>query len=180
MYRLRELDAKDIPAINQWRNDPELISLLGAPFRYINQRVDEKWFEGYMANRNSTVRCSIVEESQDEILGLISLTSIDQLNQSAELHIMIGNQDNQGRGMGTFAVREMLYHAFCNLNLHRVELTVMAHNLRAQHLYEKVGFVREGIKRKARYKNGTFIDVYCYAILKEEYLLHAQRGTDNE
>lgn len=180
MYLLRELEFKDIPIINRWRNDPELINLLGAPFRYINQRVDEKWFESYMASRHNTVRCAIVEEGCDEILGLISLASVDHLNQSAELHIMIGNRENQGRGIGTFAVKAMLRHAFGNLNLHRVELTVMENNLRAQHLYEKVGFVREGIKRKARYKNGEFIDVYCYAILREDNPHYAQRGTDHE
>ena len=45
MYRLRELERKDIPTINRWRNNPELVALLGAPFRYINSEVDEKWFD---------------------------------------------------------------------------------------------------------------------------------------
>ncbi len=27
-----ELERKDLPAINKWRNEPELIALLGAPF----------------------------------------------------------------------------------------------------------------------------------------------------
>ena len=36
MIRLRELESKDLAEINQWRNDPELISNLGAPYRYIN------------------------------------------------------------------------------------------------------------------------------------------------
>lgn len=35
MYQLRELERRDLEAINTWRNDSELISLLGAPFRYI-------------------------------------------------------------------------------------------------------------------------------------------------
>jgi len=36
MYKLRELRKEDIPKINKWRNDSELINHLGAPFRYIN------------------------------------------------------------------------------------------------------------------------------------------------
>ena len=40
MYRLRELDKKDLPVINEWRNNKELISFLGAPFRFINIDVD--------------------------------------------------------------------------------------------------------------------------------------------
>ena len=168
-YQLRELERRDLSAINQWRNDPELIRLLGAPFRYINPEVDVRWYEAYMNNRNSAVRCAIVESGKDEILGLVSLTGIDYLNQSAELHIMIGEAENQGKGIGTFAVNAMLAHAFNNMNLHRIELTVLASNKRAQHLYEKCGFVYEGCKRQADYKNGEFVDVWCYAALKSEY-----------
>lgn len=168
MYRLRELSAKDLETVNRWRNDPELISMLGAPFRYIDLRVDEKWYESYLSNRASAVRCAIVDD-EDRILGLISLVSINALNQSGELHIMIGDQMNQGKGIGTFAVREMLHHAFMNLNLKRVELTVLASNQRAQHLYEKCGFVKEGVKRRAKFKNGAFEDMLLYAILLDEY-----------
>jgi len=167
MYCLRELERKDLSAINKWRNDPELIEQLGAPFRYINQDVDVKWFENYMNNRNNAVRCAIVNKATDDILGLVSLVSIDHLNPSAELHIMIGDKANQGKGVGTFAVNEMLKHAFSNLNLQRVELSVLEGNTRARHLYEKCGFVCEGCKRNARFKNGKFVDLYIYSVLRE-------------
>ena len=41
MYKLRELERKDLIIINSWRNDYELIEQLGAPFRYINLEVDQ-------------------------------------------------------------------------------------------------------------------------------------------
>lgn len=169
MFRLRELEKSDIPIINKWRNDPELIANLGAPFRYINNSVDEKWFDFYMNNRNSQVRCTIVG-ANDEVIGLVSLVNIDYMRQSGVFHIMIGDLDNQGRGAGTFAVKEMLNHAFNNLNLHRIELNVLTDNLQAIHLYEKVGFVKEGRKRQCNFKQGKFVDMYEYAILKEEFV----------
>ena len=122
-----------------------------------------------MNNRSTNVRCSIVDES-DRILGLVSLVSIDYMNQSAVFNIMIGDKKNQGRGIGFFAVKEMLNHAFNNLNLQRVELFVLEDNKRAIHLYEKSGFKYEGRKRKARYKNGKFVDLFMYSILKEEFI----------
>lgn len=170
MFRLRELERKDLARINKWRNDPELIALLGAPFRYISPEVDEKWFEAYMANRANAVRCAITKEDDDTILGLVNLVPIDHINQSAVFSIMIGDKENQGKGMGTFAVQEMLKHAFLNMNLHRVELDLSEYNSRSKHLYEKCGFVYEGCKRNARYKNGRFVNVLQYAILKEDYL----------
>ena len=170
MFYLRELERKDLPEINNWRNDPELVSLLGAPFRYINLDVDVKWYESYLANRENAVRCAIIEDGSDDILGLVSLVSINYMNQSAELHIMIGDTKNQGHGIGTYAVNTMLSHAFNNMNLQRVELAVLEDNIRAKHLYEKCGFVYEGRKRKAKYKNGKFADMLMYSILKSEYL----------
>ena len=167
-YCLREIKREDIPIINKWRNDSSLIDLLGAPYRYINQDVDYAWFDEYMKHRGNTVRCAIIEEGKDDILGLISLTSVDYLNQCAELHIMVGSEENQGRGIGTFAVKMMINHAFNNMNLHRLELTVLADNKRAIHLYEKCGFIYEGCMRKSRYKNGKFVDMLIYAVLKEK------------
>lgn len=169
MYALRELERKDLSTINKWRNDPELISLLGAPFRYINLDVDIRWFESYMSNRGNAVRCAIIEEGKDEILGLVSLTDINFVNQSAVFHIMIGETSNHGKGIGTFAVQAMLNHGFFNMNLHRIELTVLESNPRAIHLYEKCGFTMEGTKRKALYKNGRFVDARIYSKLKEEH-----------
>lgn len=170
MFYLRELERKDLEKINKWRNDPELIDFLGAPFRYINLDVDIKWYESYMSNRGNAVRCAITSDDRDDILGLVSLVSVNYMNQSAEFHIMIGHKENQGKGIGTFAVREMLNHAFNNMNLQRVELTVLEDNKRAKNLYEKCGFVYEGRKRKAKYKNGKFVDMLMYSILKPEFL----------
>lgn len=170
MYKLRELQKDDIPEINSWRNNKILIDFLGAPYRYINIEVEYKWYENYMVNRNNTVRCAIVEKEKDsDILGLVSLANINTTNQSAIFHIMIGNQIDRGKGIGFFATKEMLNHAFNNMNLNRVELTVLEDNFRAIELYKKVGFLKEGIKRKSIYKNGKYVNVIMMAILKEDF-----------
>ena len=82
---------------------------------------------------------------------------------------MIGEEGNCGKGIGTFALTRMLEHAFSNMNLHRVELAVLEDNRRARALYEKVGFVEEGKKREVRYKNGKFVDMVMYSILKRDF-----------
>ena len=159
MLKLRELEKKDLHEINRWRNNPKLILNLGAPFRFINMDIDTKWYDSYLSHRNTTIRCAVVENENDFILGLITLANIDQLNQTAELHIMIGETCNQGKGIGTFAVNEMLNHAFMNLNLRRIELSVLEDNTAAIHLYEKCRFKLEGRKRKARFKIGGLKDL---------------------
>lgn len=168
MYRLREIDRDDVSIINSWRSSKELIDNLGAPFRYINKEVDLKWFENYMQNRGNNIRCSILNE-ENQLIGLVSLTNIDRMNQTALFHIMIGDSTHRDKGIGSYATKEIIRHAFHDMNLNRVELTVLESNIRAITLYEKLGFKKEGIKREAVYKNGEFLNMIFMAILKNEY-----------
>lgn len=168
MFTLRELNKTDIPEINQWRNSSELISNLGAPFRYINMEVEYEWYDSYLKSRNNTVRCAVVNET-DKILCLVSLTGIDYIHRTATLHIMIGKAENRGEGIGSFAVHEMLKHAFHNLNLNRVELGVLEENTAAIKLYEKCGFRREGIKRACIFKKNKYLNLLIYGILRDEF-----------
>lgn len=164
--QLRELQRKDLIEINKMRNNKNIIDNLGANFRYINQEVDERWFDNYMNNRSNVVRCSIV--NNEKFAGLVTLSDIDHLNQTACFHIMI-REECQNAGIGSFAIKKILCHAFNNLNLNRIELEVLSNNLRAVHVYEKNGFKKEGVRRQAIYKNGKYVDLIIMSILKKEY-----------
>ena len=58
--------------------------------------------------------------------------------------------DYRGQGLGK-ALLEAAIAAAEQRDFRRIELTVFADNLRAMALYEKTGFVREGVMRAARY-----------------------------
>ena len=86
---------------------------------------------------------------------------------------MIGRSEDRLQGAGSFAVNEMLRHAFENLNLHRVELQVLEDNLCAQHVYEKAGFKLEGLRREAVFKNGRYLNCKLYAVLRRDWMERA-------
>ena len=170
MFKLRELEKRDLATINKWRNDPGLICFLGSPFRYIAKEVDEEWYMDYLKNRGRTIRCAIVDdELEDHIMGLISLTNIDSINRNAELHIMIGKKENRGMGLGSFAIKAIVNHAFNNMNIHRIELEVLEDNLIARKLYKKIGFVEEGLRREIVFKNGNYKSMVLMSLLRTEY-----------
>jgi RimJ/RimL family protein N-acetyltransferase len=62
-----------------------------------------------------------------------------------------------------------LKHAFEELNLYRVYLSVRSDNETALAMYLKSGFVEEGTFRKSVFKNGERIDMKIMSILKEEF-----------
>ena len=169
MVSLRELAREDVPIVNRWRQDRDLVDGLGAPARYISEDVDQAWFEDYLRRRGTDVRCVILVDGEPEPVGLVSLTGIDAVHRRAEIHLLIGRRDLHGRGVGTEATRQMLGHAFGDLNLHRVFLSVLAHNASAIRVYEKSGFVREGVARESAYKRGKYEDMIQMGILAREF-----------
>lgn len=74
---------------------------------------------------------------------------------------MIGDSKNQGKGIGTFAVKEILNHGFNNLNLNRIQLNVLNYNHRAIKLYEKCGFKLEGKKDRKFTKMESLLICIC-------------------
>ncbi len=67
----------------------------------------------------------------------------------ADLFIYI-HQDFQNLGLGTLMMRKAIEVAK-ERGFHRIGLTVVADNLRAIKVYEKVGFKKEGIARETFY-----------------------------
>ncbi|MDQ1088742.1 GNAT family N-acetyltransferase [Siphonobacter sp. SORGH_AS_1065] len=167
MIQVREIITEDVPVINQWRNDPEVMQYLTNQFRYIGLEADRNWFAYYQQHRNEAVRLAILDEGT--LVGTVQLTQIDRMNQQAEYSIMIGEKNHQSKGLGRQATQAILKHGFLDLNLHRIYLTVLPDNERAIRLYESIGFQREGIYRKSLFKNGHFVDVMGMSLLRDEY-----------
>ena len=160
---LRELSKEDIPKLNAWRNNPDLISSLGTGFRYISEEVDETWFQDYLDNRDKAVRLAIVAEGN--YVGNINLTNINTTHRNAEFSILIGDDRYRGKGIGFYVSTKILEHGFKDLGLKRIWLTVVTTNDAALKLYSRIGFKEEGILRTAIYKNGTFLDLKIMSIL---------------
>lgn len=166
---LRELTSKDIDVINQWRNDPSTVDMLGAPFRFINKEVDELWFENYLKNRSNNVRLAICETGTGLTLGAAYLLNIDWLSRNAEYAIWLGNKNNRGNGIGTKVTKLVLKHAFNDLNLHRIYLTLLESNFVALSLYGNMGFIKEGLLRDAIFKNGAYHNLITMSILNYDF-----------
>jgi RimJ/RimL family protein N-acetyltransferase len=75
-----------------------------------------------------------------------------------------------GEGLGTAFLRGLLEWAFTQTAAQRFYLDCFAHNARAQRLYAKFGFTRDGILRQAyRSPDGARKDLVLMALLKDEW-----------
>ncbi len=76
---------------------------------------------------------------------------------------------NPGRGVGQKFLTKTIDYAFDELEAHRLWLDTLSTNARAQHVYEKLGFQREGVLREAILVDGAHRDLILYGLLRTEW-----------
>ena len=107
--------------------------------------------------------------NEDRILGRIALGGILLgAFQNAYLGYWI-DQEHQGRGLMTEAVRATTTFAFRVASLHRVQAAVMPRNTGSQRVLEKVGYRREGLAARYLCIAGAWEDHVVFALTAEEW-----------
>jgi RimJ/RimL family protein N-acetyltransferase len=165
---LGPIKADDLPLLLEWVNDREQV-LLNAPYKPIAEARHREWFAA-IQRRNDAFIFGIRLRDANKLIGSCQLHSISHVHRSAELQIRLGDVEERGRGYGTEAVRLLLDFAFKDLNLHRIYLNVLGTNSRAIRVYEKIGFVREGVGREAAHIDGRYVDIIQMGMLADEYV----------
>lgn len=162
---LRTLERADLPFVHRLFNDPEVMrywfveptySLAAMEDRYTRRMHDES--ERRFVIDDAGRRCGIVE-----------LVNIDLRHRNCEFQIIV-DPDCQGKGYAGAATRAVLRYAFAVLNLHKVYLLVDNANEAAIHVYEKAGFVTEGVLRGEYFADGAYQDVTRMAIFQRDFL----------
>lgn len=152
--------------------DPESMRLTGTRGEF-----DADAVRKLIAGRVETVDrldFAVVDNASGACVGEAVLNNWDPPNRNCSFRIAIFAA-GRDRGLGTEATRLTVGHAFDALGLHRVSLTVFAFNPRAQRVYEKVGFVREGVQRDQLLWDGQWVDSVQMSILEDEWARHRGR-----
>jgi len=168
--RLRAPEQSDLENFVSWLNDPEVIAGLQL-YTPISLKEEQNWFENMLKNHPAE-HSMVIEIEQDgewRPIGNCGVHQIDWRIHSGELGIFIGEKGLWNQGIGTRVMRLLLRYGFNTLNLNRIALEVYDSNPRAVRTYEKAGFVLEGRKRQATYRNGMYSDVLIMSVLRSEW-----------
>jgi RimJ/RimL family protein N-acetyltransferase len=176
LTRLRPAERDDVPLLVRWFNDLATVRFLSARAP-MSLAAEERWFEDMTADQGrGRWHFLICRLDDDRPIGTIGLFEIDLTNGSAGIGITIGDPADTGRGFGSDALETLLDFGFGRLRLDRLWLDAYAFNTRAIAMYERVGFVHEGVARHGAYRDGEFVDVVAMAILRDEWA--ARRATE--
>ena len=162
---IRKFERTDIPKKVEWINNPENNQFLHYDIPICVEKT-EKWFDSHLGEE---IRYDAVIEADGVPVGTIGLLSIDRKNSKAEYYIAMGEVAYKGKGVAKEASRLMLEYAFETLGLNRIYLFTEGENVAARKLFEKVGFVKEGIIRQDVVSHGRFVDRVVYGFLREDW-----------
>ena len=87
-----------------------------------------------------------------KLLGGLSLHHLDPMRDAVEIGYWLF-VEARGRGVATRTVRASVEHAFAN-GIYRVDAHVRVGNVASERVLERVGFVREGVKRRYLRRGG--------------------------
>jgi RimJ/RimL family protein N-acetyltransferase len=166
-----------LPSLEKWYNDIyflrnfDMIPAFPKNAQELSSAVND--------TRRSSDKCIFaINYTEDEkIIGITGFENILWNNGAATVYIGIGEKKYRGCGVGSEALYLTMEFGFEELNLHRIQLTVISYNKPAIGLYEKLGFKKEGTYRQFIYRDGIRYDMYLYGILRSEWETNIKGGT---
>jgi RimJ/RimL family protein N-acetyltransferase len=109
-----------------------------------------------------------VVDVDGERAGCIGFHRTNERNRIVEAGRFAIHPDFRGRRIGDEVARRFQRRLLVDLDFHRIELQIYGFNERAIAHAERSGFVREGVKRKAYFKDGTWQDAVLFSLLRED------------
>jgi RimJ/RimL family protein N-acetyltransferase len=139
----------------------------------------------YLAARRATTREEILEEiersesdprrfgrfiveADGERAGVMGFRLDNERSRIASLGGLAIHPAHRGRHLADEAARLLQRHLIFDLDYHRLQLEIYGFNERAVRHAERAGFTREGVRRKAYWRHGEWVDGVIFGLLRED------------
>jgi RimJ/RimL family protein N-acetyltransferase len=109
-----------------------------------------------------------VIEADGEPAGTVGFTRVHERHRIAEVGRFAILPRFRGTGVADEAARLFQRHLLVDLDFHRIELQIYGFNERAIAHAERAGFVREGVRRKAYFRDGDWQDAVLFGLVQED------------
>lgn len=162
---LAVLEKTDLDFLHRLVNDPAIMNFWFEEAHNSKAQLEEN----YDKQKETQHSRGFILRNETDQLGFVALFSIDFIHRKAEFAIMM-DPKQQGKGYAKIATKLAMDYAFLTLNLNKLYLIVDEVNEKAEHVYEKVGFKREGVLKDEYFVNGEYHNVVYMSIFQKDYL----------
>ncbi len=165
---LRPMTAADAESMWTDAHDDESNRLTGTHTEFTVEQI-ARWC-ATRADRDDRLDLAVVDRTTGEWLGESVINEWDPDNRSCSFRIAL-SADARDRGVGTEATQLLVDYVFDEITdppVNRIWLEVYDFNRRAVVVYEKVGFVREGVLRDALRWGGDYHDAIVMSMLRRD------------
>lgn len=100
--------------------------------------------------------------------GVMGFEVENRRSRIAHLERLAVHPDHRGQRVSDAAARLLQRELVLELGYHRLQLEIYSFNERAQRHAERVGFAREGVRRKAYWRDGEWLDGVLYALIRDD------------
>jgi RimJ/RimL family protein N-acetyltransferase len=100
--------------------------------------------------------------------GTMRFDRANRRSRIADLGGLAVHPDHRGAKVADTAARLFQRHLLDELGFHRLQMEIYGFNERAMRHAERSGFVREGVRRKAYWRNEQWVDGVLYGLVAED------------
>lgn len=100
--------------------------------------------------------------------GVLGFEVANRRSRIANLGGLAIHPNYRGRRLADEAARVFQRHLLLELGYHRLQIECYGFNQRAIQHAERAGFIREGVKRKAYWRHGEWVDGVLFGLLRED------------
>jgi RimJ/RimL family protein N-acetyltransferase len=163
---LRSATADDLPFLSELASSPEVAPYL-APGVGETARLEAILAQSELDGPPGGL--FVIGDGSAERLGGLALTVWSSRSRICNLTTLMVAPAARRSGVATQAVRLACRHALLEHGFHRLEAETYGDNLAAVRLFEGLGFVREGVRRRAYWRGEQWLDGVIFGILAEEF-----------
>jgi RimJ/RimL family protein N-acetyltransferase len=163
-FTLRRATADDLDFLVRLATHEDVAPFLAA----VSARDREAFREELERAEEDPDRCGrFIVEVDGERAGSMAFSVVNRRSRIADVYGFMLHPDFRGRGLADEAARLFARHLLYDLGYHRLELECYGFNERAIRHAERI-YVREGVKRKAYWRHGEWVDGVLFGLTRED------------
>lgn len=170
---LRAIEEQDLELLQKWANDPITQDGIGEIHFPSSMDFHRTWFNNLKDDRLNQrfVVDASEDDSESKIIGISSIMHIDWRNRHAWHGLVIGESNHRRKGYGVDAIMATMRYAFEELNLERLDGSMIEYNKLSISTYcgKRLGWKEEGRRRNYFFRKDRYWDQILVGITKQDY-----------